>query len=100
MERETEQAICEVHGSWYDPSNPVVKYSGSLKDAECEWMERETLHADLVLVMGTSLGGLFADQVATECATRSRRRVPRCGHHQLAADGGGRQDGTQILGQV
>lgn len=63
--------ICECHGSWYDPSNPVVKYTGSLKDHECEWMERETREADLVLVMGTSLGGLFADQVATECAGRA-----------------------------
>jgi len=66
-----QEAICEVHGSWYDPSNPVVKYTGSLKDYECEWMERETQQADLVLVMGTSLGGLFADQVATECAMRA-----------------------------
>lgn len=63
--------ICEVHGAWYDPSNPVVKYSGSLKTLECEWMEQETQGADLVLVMGTSLGGLFADQVATECAVRA-----------------------------
>merc|ERR1711988_924680 len=68
-----QEAICEVHGSWYDPSNPVVKYSGSLKDHECEWMERETERADLVLVMGTSLGGLFADQVATQCAMRALR---------------------------
>ena len=26
-----------------------------------------------MLVIGTSLGGLYADQVATECAERSRR---------------------------
>ena len=62
-----------MHGSWYDPGNPVVKYSGSLKLHECEWMERETQSADLVLVMGTSLGGLHADQVATECAARAQR---------------------------
>ena len=68
-----QEAICEVHGSWYDPSNPVVKYSGSLKEHECAWMEAETNRADLVLVMGTSLGGLFADQVATECAMRAAR---------------------------
>lgn len=66
-----QEAICEVHGSWYDPANPVVKYSGCLKRAECEWMEREALTADLVLVMGTSLGGLNADQVATESTTRA-----------------------------
>jgi len=66
-----QEHICEVHGSWYDPSNPVVKYSGSLKEQECDWMQHETDHADLVIVMGTSLGGLYADQVATECAMRA-----------------------------
>merc|ERR1719409_2209117 len=66
-----QERINEIHGSWYDPSNPVVKYSGSLKEAEAEWMERETVEADLVLVLGTSLGGLYADQVATECAERA-----------------------------
>lgn len=112
-----QELICEVHGSWFDPSNPVVKYSGCLKREECEWMEREASHAgecgrsyptttartfsndsphyrgplsrtglpdsrsppmsarrllaDLVLVMGTSLGGLNADQVASACAKRS-----------------------------
>jgi hypothetical protein len=60
-----------VHGSWFDPSNPVVKYSGCLKEAECAWMEAEAARADLVLVLGTSLGGLFADQVATACAERA-----------------------------
>jgi len=66
-----QERICEVHGSWFDPSNPVVKYSGCLKDRECEWMQRETEAADLVLVLGTSLSGLFADQVVTECAQRA-----------------------------
>jgi hypothetical protein len=68
-----QEKICEVHGSWFDPSNPVVKYSGSLKSHECEWMEGEAAAADLVLVLGTSLGGLNADQVATECAERASR---------------------------
>ena len=66
-----QEAICEVHGSWFDPSNPVVKYSGSLKGNEEQWMERETATADLVLVLGTSLGGLYADQTVTECCERA-----------------------------
>lgn len=70
-----QENICEVHGSWFDPANPVVKYSGCLKSHECEWMEAETERADLVLVMGTSLGGLNADQVATECAKRASTGV-------------------------
>lgn len=66
-----QERINEIHGSWYDPSNPVVKYSGSLHDRAFPWMERDAADADLVLVLGTSLGGLNADQVATRAAERS-----------------------------
>jgi len=71
--------INEVHGSWFDPSNPVVKYSGNLKDDAYAWMERDAREADLVIVIGTSLGGLNADQVATNTADRSLRTgAQRC----------------------
>ena len=30
----------EIHGSWFDPSNPVVKYSGSLQTELFEGMVR------------------------------------------------------------
>ena len=63
--------INEIHGSWFDPSNPVVTYSGNLHRASFPWMERDATDADLVIVIGTSLGGLNADQVATNCAQRS-----------------------------
>ena len=66
-----QESINEIHGSWYDPSNPVVVYSGSLKSRECEWMEEIAGKADLALVLGTSLGGLNADQVAHRAAKRS-----------------------------
>jgi hypothetical protein len=66
-----QEKINEVHGSWYDPSNPVVKYGGTLRGEECQWMRDAALTADLVIVLGTSLGGLNADQVATEAANRS-----------------------------
>jgi hypothetical protein len=49
-----QEKINEIHGSWYDPTNPVVKYSGELKDRECDWMEEEADAADLVLVLGTA----------------------------------------------
>jgi NAD-dependent SIR2 family protein deacetylase len=67
-----QEDINEIHGSWFDCSNPVVKYSGTLKEEQFPWMEREAEEADLVLVLGTSLGGLNADQVATKTAGRSR----------------------------
>lgn len=66
-----QEMINEVHGSWYDPSNPVVKYDGGLRVSESEWMEDDADTADLVIVLGTSLGGLHADQVAKKAARRS-----------------------------
>merc|ERR1711939_1101573 len=66
-----QEDINEIHGSWYDPSNPVVKYNGTLKEEQYPWMQEDAQTADLVLVLGTSLGGLNADQVATNPAHRS-----------------------------
>merc|ERR1712216_1096849 len=66
-----QEKINEIHGSWYDPGNPVVKYSGSLHENAFPWMQDDANTADLVLVLGTSLGGLNADQVATNAAERS-----------------------------
>jgi len=66
-----QEKINEVHGSWYDPSNPVVKYGGSLHDRCYPWMVDDARTADLCIVLGTSLGGLNADQVATDPAERS-----------------------------
>jgi len=66
-----QERINEIHGSWYDPSNPVVKYSGTLHERAYPWMQEDAETADLVLVLGTSLGGLNADQVATGAAERS-----------------------------
>eukprot|EP01013_Petalomonas_cantuscygni_P022863 TRINITY_DN44185_c0_g1_i1.p1 TRINITY_DN44185_c0_g1~~TRINITY_DN44185_c0_g1_i1.p1 ORF type:complete len:489 (-),score=63.42 TRINITY_DN44185_c0_g1_i1:106-1551(-) len=64
--------INEIHGGWYDPSNPVVLYSGSLRNDLCDDMVHQSRHADLVLVLGTSLSGLNADRVPVHTAERSR----------------------------
>ncbi|GMH81915.1 hypothetical protein TrST_g5835 [Triparma strigata] len=61
----------EIHGSWFDPFNPVVKYSGCLSDRLEPKMVEDARQSDLVIVLGTSLGGLNADQMATLPATRS-----------------------------
>ena len=66
-----QEAINEIHGSWFGPANPVVKYDGSLHQDAFPWMQREAREADLVLVMGTSLSGLNADQ-----ARPTARRPP------------------------
>jgi len=66
-----QERINEIHGSWYDPGNPVVKYCGTLHERAYPWMVEDAATADLVLVLGTSLGGMNADQVATRAAERS-----------------------------
>ena len=42
-----------MHGSWYDPSNPVVCYDGQLRSDLFSRLKREADTADLVLVIGT-----------------------------------------------
>merc|ERR1719375_1441868 len=68
-----QERINEIHGSWYDPSNPVVKYSGTLHTRAAPWMEDDAEQADLVLVLGTSLSGLYADKVVKDTARRAAR---------------------------
>jgi len=82
-----QERINEIHGSWYDPSNPVVKYSGSLHARAYPWMREDAATADLVLVLGTSLGGLNADQVATNCAERSLLPPPPTAGAGMVAGG-------------
>ena len=43
----------------------------ALSDRDHPWVCKDADTADLVLVLGTNLGGLNADQIATECASRS-----------------------------
>merc|ERR1712023_505384 len=69
-----QEDINEIHGSWYDPSNPVVLYSGSLRGDLYADMKHWANTADLVLVLGTSLSGLNADQCVTKTAARSLPR--------------------------
>jgi len=68
-----QEDINEIHGSWFDPSNPVVKYSGCLRGDLFGDMESQADTADLVLVLGTSLTGLNADQCVRKTAQRSMR---------------------------
>ena len=68
-----QEKINEIHGAWYDPSNPVVKFSGNLRDDLYEWMERMEKKIDLCLCLGTSLSGMNADRVATTPAKRMAR---------------------------
>lgn len=84
--------INEIHGSWFDPSNVVVKYDGSLRDDLYNDMVEEAEEADLVLVVGTSLSGLNSDQLATTPARKSLG--------PLSARRGGGSDRDPRLGTV
>jgi len=66
-----QEKINEIHGSWYDPSNPVVKMDGYLRDHENKWLKELFQSADLVITLGTSMSHLHADGLATAVAERS-----------------------------
>ena len=67
-----QEAINEIHGAWYDPSNPVVKMDGKLRDdlfADLLEWEQKT---DLTLALGTSLCGMNADRVFSTVAKKAK----------------------------
>lgn len=63
----------EIHGAWFDPSNPVVPMSGTLRSDLFASLQKWRKEADLCLALGTSLCGMNADSVVTDCAKRCRK---------------------------
>jgi NAD-dependent SIR2 family protein deacetylase len=63
----------EIHGAWYDPSNPVVMMSGQLRTDLFEWLLEWEQKADLLLVLGTSLSGMNADRMVSAASKRHRK---------------------------
>lgn len=66
----------EIHGGWFDPSNPVVPMSGGLRDDLFSDLLNCERQADLVLAVGSSLCGMNSDRLVSTCASRARRSVP------------------------
>jgi len=62
--------INEIHGSWFDPSNPVVPMSGSLRSDLSNWHDRIEQSADLTIAIGTSLCGMSADSIVEVVAEK------------------------------
>ncbi|CAK9104356.1 NAD-dependent protein deacetylase Sirt7 (Regulatory protein SIR2 homolog 7) (SIR2-like protein 7) [Durusdinium trenchii] len=50
-----QHALNEIHGSWFDPSNPVVHFRAELRSSNFGWLLDAELRAELVLAVGTSL---------------------------------------------
>jgi hypothetical protein len=65
-------AINEIHGAWFDPSNPVVPMDGTLREDLITALMDTEARADLCLVAGTSLCGMNADRIASTTARRAR----------------------------
>lgn len=62
--------VNEIHGAWFDPSNPVVPMKGSLRSDLFQWMLDWEQLSDLVLAVGTSMSGMNADRIPVSCASR------------------------------
>lgn len=67
-----QHTLNEIHGAWFDPSNPVVPMDGGLRSDLVEAMAETEQATDLCIVAGTSLAGMNADRVATTPARRAR----------------------------
>jgi NAD-dependent SIR2 family protein deacetylase len=66
-------AINEIHGAVFDPSNPLVPMTGTVRDDLYSDLLQFARSADLVLALGTSLAGMGADQLVGTVADRARR---------------------------
>merc|ERR1711871_737879 len=74
-----QEKLNEIHGAWFDPSNPVVPMDGELRDDLFEWLCEEEKATDLTLALGSSLCGMNADRMVTSPAMRWKQ-----GHGQGA----------------
>lgn len=88
-----QEYLNEIHGAWYDPTNPVVPMKGSLRgnlfDDLLRWEDR----TDLTISVGTSMCGMNADRVFTTVAEKShgmkhRKNSGTNNHSESVAIGG------------
>eukprot|EP01125_Pyxidicula_operculata_P021365 TRINITY_DN818_c0_g1_i1.p1 TRINITY_DN818_c0_g1~~TRINITY_DN818_c0_g1_i1.p1 ORF type:complete len:368 (+),score=67.19 TRINITY_DN818_c0_g1_i1:94-1197(+) len=69
-----QEKINEIHGAWFDPSNPVVQFSGTLREDLFRDLTSLQREIDLCLCLGTSLSGMNADKTANLPAIKSRKK--------------------------
>jgi NAD-dependent SIR2 family protein deacetylase len=69
-----QEKMNEIHGAWFDPSNPVVKFGGNLRDDLFSAMLKVEKKIDLCLCLGTSLSGMNADRMANTPAKKMLQR--------------------------
>jgi NAD-dependent SIR2 family protein deacetylase len=66
----------EIHGAWFDPSNPVVPMDGTLRRDLLEQLLGWEQETDLCLAFGSTLCGMNADRICTSAAQRNRAGLP------------------------
>ena len=69
-----QHAINEIHGAWYDPSNPVVAMNGNLRSDLFNDMLIWEKRTDLTLSLGTSMCGMNSDRVFTTVAWKGKKK--------------------------
>mmetsp|Transcript_127674 Transcript_127674/g.248828 ORF Transcript_127674/g.248828 Transcript_127674/m.248828 type:complete len:449 (-) Transcript_127674:286-1632(-) len=65
-----QRLVNAIHGCWFDPGNPVVKFNEYLRQDLSRDVDRIEDEADLVLVLGSSLAGMSTDRIVKSCAAR------------------------------
>jgi NAD-dependent SIR2 family protein deacetylase len=63
----------EIHGAWFDPSNPVVPMDGTLREDLIKWLLEWEEKVDLCLALGTSMVGMNADRIPVAAAQRAKK---------------------------
>ena len=69
-----QHGINEIHGSWFDPSNPVIPMTGNLRSDYFEDLLAWEQKTDLVLVLGTSVAGMNADRMAQTVSKKAKKK--------------------------
>ena len=64
-----QEKVAELHGSWFDPSNPIIGKGGMMRNDLAQRLQSETEKADLVLILGSSLSS--PDQVVERAISRT-----------------------------
>ena len=66
-----QEQVAELHGSWFDPSNPIIGKGGKMRQDLALRLGQAAEAADLVLVLGSSLTGGSSICAASRPAQRS-----------------------------
>jgi hypothetical protein len=67
----------EIHGAWFDPSNPVVKMNGQLRDDLLDSLLEWEKKCDLTISMGTSMCGMNSDRVFTTVSKKAKKNFQK-----------------------